>query len=155
MAASRSLRADDTLAPDRKLHYAFDSMRSRIVAAVWVAGATLPLLAAAVFLVGCCILPFHGLMHKLMPLCETAASIVAGGHGEHGHDSAPATPVREKEPVKRLLTVLTTAYPIESPGFSAPLAVTASAAPRSFMSLGAVRCDQDVGLHLLDVTFLI
>ena len=131
-------------------------MRNRIVAAVWVAGATLPLLAAAVFLVGCCILPFHGLMHKLMPLCETAASIVAGGHGEHDHDTTPATPVREKEPVKRLLTVLTTTSPIDSVArVSAPLAATASAAPRSFMSLGAVRCDQDVGLHLLDVTFLI
>jgi hypothetical protein len=131
-------------------------MRSRIVAAVWVAGATVPLLAAAVFLVGCCILPFHGLMHKLMPLCETAANIVAGGHGEHDHDATPATPVRENEPVKRLLTVLTTTSPIDSVArVAAPLAVTASAAPRSFMSLGAVRCDQDVGLHLLDVTFLI
>ncbi|MHB0968539.1 MAG: hypothetical protein ACYC7A_09195 [Thermoanaerobaculia bacterium] len=131
-------------------------MRSRIVAAVWVAGATVPLLGAAVFLVGCCVLPFHGLMHKLMPLCETAASIIAGGHGEHDHDAEPATPAREKEPVKPLLTVLTTASPIASVArVSATLAVTASAAPRSFMSLGAVRCDQDVGLHLLDVTFLI
>ena len=131
-------------------------MRRRIVAAVWVAGATVPLLAAAVFLVGCCILPFHGLMHKLMPVCETAASMVAGGHGEHDHDAPPATPARENEPAKRLLSVVATSSPIASVGrVSSPLAVTASAAPRSFMSLGAVRCDQDVGLHLLDVTFLI
>jgi hypothetical protein len=130
-------------------------MRSRIVAAVWVAGATVPLLGAAVFLVGCCILPFHGLMHKLMPVCETAASIVAGGHGEHDHD-APATPAREKEPVKRLLSVAATTSTINSVArVVIPLAVTASAAPRSFMSLGAVRCDQDVGLHVLDATFLI
>jgi hypothetical protein len=130
-------------------------MKSRIVAAVWVAGATVPLLASAVFLVGCCVLPFHGLMHKLMPLCATAASIVAGGHGEHDHDTVPA-PVREKEPGKRLITLLTAASPVAAlPYGSATISVTASAAPRSLMSLGAVRCDQDVGLHILDVTFLI
>lgn len=131
-------------------------MRRRIVAAVWVAGATVPLVAAAVFLVGCCILPFHGLMHKLMPFCKTAASVVAGGHGEHDHDAQPATPARESDPAKRLLPVVATSFPIASVGrVATTLAVTASAAPRSFMSLGAVRCDQDVGLHLLDVTFLI
>lgn len=131
-------------------------MRSRIVAAFWVAGATIPLLAAALFLAGCCVLPLHGAMHRLMPLCETAASIVAGGHGEHGDDAVPPAPAREKEQSKRLLTMLTTVSPIASTAsVSAPLAITASAAPRSFMSLGAVRCDQDIGLHLLDVTFLI
>jgi hypothetical protein len=130
-------------------------MRSRIVAAVWVAGATVPLLGAAVFLVGCCILPFHGLMHTLMPVCETTAGIVAGDHGDD-HHAAPVTPAREKEPVKRLLSVSSTTSRIDSVACVAiPLAVSASAAPRSFMSLGAVRCDQDVGLHLLDVTFLI
>lgn len=130
-------------------------MRNRIVAAIWVAGATVPLLAAAVFLVGCCILPFHGLMHRLMPVCETAAGIVAGDHGDD-HDAAPVTPAREKEPVRRLLSVPATTSTIDSVARVAiPPAVTASAAPRSFMTLGAVRCDQDVGLHLLDVTFLI
>lgn len=144
------------MSPDRELHYAIRSMRSRFVAAVWVAGATVPLLAAAVLLIGCCILPFHGLVHRLMPLCETAASIVVGGHGEHGHDATPAAPAREREAGKPLLTVLTAFSPVSpATGAAAPLAVTVAAAPRSFMSLGAVRCDQDVGLHLLDATFLI
>jgi hypothetical protein len=131
-------------------------MRRRFVAGAWIAGLTLPVLAAAVFLVGCCILPFHSLKHKLMPLCETAASIVAGGHGEHDRDALPPAPAPEKERLKRSLTVLMTGSSVSDVvKLAAPLPVRPSGSTRSFLSLGAVRCDQDVGLHLLDVTFLI
>lgn len=141
------------------LRYVFDSMGSRFVAAVWVTGATLPLLAAAVFLVGCCVVPYHGVMHKLMPLCETAASVVTGDYADvaHEHNAVPPAPAREKqEPVKRLVTALVmTAPAVGRPGETGPLAISALSALRSFISLGAVRCEQDVGLHVLDSTFLI
>lgn len=131
----------------------------RLIAAVWVTGATIPLLLAAVFLVGCCVLPFHGLMHKVMPICEMAVSVMRGehaAHGDHDHDAVPP-PAREKqEPVKRIVTevpdpfrlAMLTAERRSSEPWSA-------VAYRSFITLGAVRCDRDVGLHVLDDTFLI
>jgi hypothetical protein len=134
-------------------------MRRRVVAAVWIAGATVPLLAA-VFLAGCCVLPFHGVMHKLMPLCEMAASVVRGDHGNdhHEHEALPPAPARDKqEPVKRIATGLTSPFSpvliVDDHGRA--LSPSASTSYRSFITLGAVRCDQDVGLNVLVATFLI
>jgi hypothetical protein len=93
-----------------------------------------------------------------MPLCETAAGVVRGAHvDDHEHDAVPPAPTREKqEPVKRIVTILGSGTPaIDAFGDARPLPVSASSAPRTFMTLGAVRCDQDVGLNVLDSTFLI
>jgi hypothetical protein len=145
---------------DRKLHSGCKSMKRRLIAAVWITGATVPLLMATVFLVGCCVLPFHGVMHKLMPLCEMAASVIRadhGGHDDHEHDAVPPSPARDKqEPVKRIATELPYAFRLAVA--SAETRVTASASITSYRSriaLGAVRCDRDVGLHVLVETFLI
>jgi hypothetical protein len=64
---------------DHELHYA-KPMKRRLIAAAWITGATVPLLVAVVFVVGCCVLPFHAVMHKLMPICEMAASVMRGDH---------------------------------------------------------------------------
>ena len=132
-------------------------MRRRIIAGAWIVGATVPLLLAAVFLVGCCVLPFHGVMHKLMPLCDMAAGVMRGEQPDDHHGQEPLVPTRERqEPKNRLATVL----PEVSGVHAATHAVDAHAtqpvtAYRSFISLGAVRCDDDVGLHVLVETFLI
>src|SRR5438132_1090981 len=131
-------------------------MKRTFVAAAWIAGSTIPLLVATVFVFGCCVLPFHGMIHRLMPLCQVAAGIMSGDH--HNGAAAPMPmPAREKqEPVKRLFTEVAIAFvvarSIDQPRTATP---TAAAAYRSFISLGATRCDQDVGLHLLIETFLI
>ena len=131
-------------------------MRRKAIAAAWITGATIPLMLAGAFLVGCCVLPFHDLMHKLMPLCDMAASVLRAGHSDAGdeHDAAPA---REKQgPVKPLATDRPSTF-----RFGAVEPIVLGATPRSttsyrsFISLGAVRCDQDVGLTVLDQTFLI
>lgn len=133
-------------------------MKRRTIAALWIAGSTVPLLLATVFVFGCCVLPFHQIAHKLMPICDMAASMMRGDHGAHGHDhDATPPPAREKqEPVKRIATevplvfrlaAVTTTELAGAPG--------AAAGYRSFITLGAVRCDQDVGLHVLVETFLI
>lgn len=128
-------------------------MKRRAIAAGIVAGATLPLLAAALFLFGCCVLPFHDVMHKMMPACHLAASVMSG-QGDHPEATPPA---REKqEPVKRLVTARPRAVRL-----AAALDTTALARPaaqrayRSFIAHGALRCDRDVGLHVLVRTFLI
>lgn len=132
-------------------------MKRRLVAAAYITGATIPLLLATVFLVGCCVLPFHGVMHKLMPLCDMAANVIRGAHAEYDHQHDATPPAREKqEPVKRIATHVPSAFRLAAvtvePRSHAPGVTTAY---RSFITLGAIRCDQDVGLHVLVETFLV
>ena len=135
-------------------------MKRRLVAAFWVTGATVPVLLATAFLVGCCVLPFHAVMHKLMPLCEMAASVMRGdthAEHEHDHDAVPPAPARDKqEPVKRIVTEVPDAFRLAAVTATQPaIAPTAATSYRSFITLGAMRCDRDVGLHVLVETFLI
>jgi hypothetical protein len=127
-------------------------MRRTAIAAAWVFGATVPLLAGVVFVFGCCVLPFHAYIHKAMPFCHLAIGMMSGEH-----DPAQPMPAREKqEPVKRMATELPRSFHL-----AAAASVHFDATPinanayRSFISLGALRCDQDVGLNLLTGTLLI
>jgi hypothetical protein len=123
-------------------------MTRRFIAAAWIAGATVPLLAGTLYLFGCCVLPFHAAMHELMPVCEMAAS----------HEDAPAsTPAPEKEaPVKRIVTSLPHTFRVaRATATEHPVAPGAATGYRSFITLGAIRCDRDVGLHVLVRTFLV
>lgn len=125
-------------------------MRRRFLAATFVVGATVPLLLTTLFVVGCCVLPFHGVMHETLPLCHVMAQQAA-------HDDAqPAAPAREKEPVKRVLVTLTAPVPSRNVVSTvADVSARTATAYRSFITLGALRCDQDVGLHVSLATFLI
>lgn len=132
-------------------------MRRKAIAAAWIAGTTVPLVMATVFLVGCCVLPFHQIAHKLMPVCEMAANVIRGDHTAHDHEHEATPPAREKqETVKRIATEVTNLFHLSAASAEPrTIAPTATTAYRSFISLGAVRCDRDVGLHLLVETFLI
>lgn len=134
-------------------------MNRRLIAAVWVTGMTIPLLAGAVFLIGCCVLPFHRVIHQLLPLCDMAAKVVSSEHADgHDHNAQPSSPAREKqEPMPRLAMELSSTFRVllTSTAVLRTPVPRSETAYRSYMSLGAVRCDQDVGLHLLDQTFLI
>jgi len=113
-------------------------MRRTAIAAAWIV------------LFGCCVLPFHRVIHKVMPLCGLARGILH-------HDQQQPLPARSKqEPVKRIATEVPRAFHLTTA--SAPPRRVASADAttyRSFIALGAVRCDRDVGLHLLVATLLI
>jgi hypothetical protein len=130
-------------------------LRRKIIAAAWITGATVPLLMATVFLAGCCVLPFHHVMHRLMPICEMAVSVLRGDSGEaHAHETMPAR--ETQQPVKRWVTEVPSTFRLASDDAAMnAVAPTATAAYRSFISLGATRCDRDVGLHVLVETFLI
>lgn len=131
-------------------------MKRRLIAAAWIVGATVPLLLATVFIFGCCVLPFHQVVHKLMPICDFAASLMRGGAPEEHAGHQDTTPPPDKQPVKRLVTrvpaVFRLAATATEPRILAPAPTTSY---RSFITLGAVRCDRDVGLHVLVETFLI
>ncbi len=109
---------------------------------------------ATVFVVGCCVLPFHNVVHKLMPVCEMAMNVIRGdAPEEHEHDAAPA---REKqEPVQRIATTLPNVFRLATSTAERTLVHATTAGYRSFITLGAMRCDRDVGLHVLVETFLI
>ena len=128
-------------------------MRRAAIAAAWIAGTTIPLLASAVFLFGCCVLPFHSYIHKAMPMCERAVDALRGEHaGHHGNIPAP----EKQEPVKRLVTQIPRAFHLAvAPAVERRAAAAGAIAYRTFISLGAVRCDRDVGLHLLISLLLI
>ena len=139
------------------MHADRSTMRRTAIAAAWVFGATVPLVAAVVFVFGCCVLPFHGYIHKALPLCHLAIDFISGEHADH-HDAAQQPmPARQKqEPVKRIATDVPRSFQLAALSALSGTPSPADASTyRSFISFGALRCDQDVGLHVLTRTFLI
>lgn len=112
---------------------------------------TLPLVAAAVFVLGCCVLPFHRVVHSLMPMCQTAAGLVHEHDDDHHPVSTPANEKKDERASRWSPSDVTTRQGSEwLPAHVATVHVAQTrAANRSFISLGAVRCDQDVGLRLI------
>jgi hypothetical protein len=132
-------------------------MRRSAIAAAWVIGATVPLLAAVVLIFGCCVLPFHAYIHKAMPLCHLAMEFVSGEHADHHEGAQQPLPARAKqEPVKRVATDIPRSFQLAALSSVHHAATPGdTSAYRSFISLGALRCDQDVGLQLLVGSLLI
>jgi hypothetical protein len=137
------------------LHYDHTVTKRALIAVAWLVGTTVPLLVATVLVMGCCVLPFHNVIHKVFPICHIAMGLMRGDQADDTHNDT--TPAREKEqPVRRLITELTSFSRFTPAAVGArAIAPTAAISYRSFISLGAIRCDRDVGLHLLVVTFLI
>lgn len=128
------------------LNIQHSTLRKLFIALTYLATVALPATLAAIALFGCCALPFHRYIHKVLPLCTGILK---------------TTP---KEP---------TAPPPARPRVAPPVVEHADAAvapdanaharhrpcalrtERSAMSHGALRCDDDIGLNLLHATFLI
>ena len=124
-----------------------------------LAGLAVPSALAAIFMFGCCVLPFHQSLHGAMPLCHVASEVLTGHHDgdEHGGEH-PATPPPSRE--KLSLSSPSVMTPVAPNLFAPRNGVTRSLEQargdlRSVISLGAVRCENDVGLHLLLTTFRI
>ena len=140
------------------MHQHEAGMKRTVIAAAWVAGATIPLALAAVFVFGCCVLPFHRALHRALPLCHIAVEILHGGHDDDGdHNPAPPPPQKQQLSGPSLLTVLTSRHSLHrADNFAMSQPRYSPIAHRSFISLGAIRCDQDIGLRrLLTETFRI
>ena len=132
-------------------------MKRTAIAVAWLIGTTVPMLVATVFVFGCCVLPFHGVIHKAMPLCHYAMAFFSAEHDDHDNAAQQSTPAREKREVaKRNATEVPESFGVVAAS-SAAQHVTACDATtyRSFIALGAIRCDRDVGLHLVNATLLI
>lgn len=122
----------------------------------WLVGLTVPALFATVFIFGCCVLPFHNVVHKLMPVCDFAAGLLRGGNVDQR--DTPTMPAPEKEKAAKsapgALGSKVRVATIAAEVGARPTAMIAVSI-RNVVSLGAVRCDDDVGLHLLLTTFRI
>lgn len=109
-------------------------------------GSVVPLTLAGLFVFGCCVLPFHRTLHKVAPLCHITASLTPAAQHQ---DSTPAREKTEQTVNKSVPTDLTArAEVVVDHTPSALQAVRAHPGYRSFVSLGALRCDEDVGAHL-------
>jgi hypothetical protein len=128
-------------------------MKRTAIAAAWLLGATVPLLGGVVFVFGCCVLPFHAYIHKAMPFCHVAVGMMTGE--QHGSPQQQVPASKKQAPAPRMTTELPRTVYVSMTASSAVMARNPITAYRSFISLGAVRCDRDVGLHLLIATFLI
>ena len=128
--------------------------RRRIwIATAWLIGTTVPAAMMAVFLFGCCALPFHQYVHRALPLCGGIVKVLAHG-GAASDEHAPATAPARKAPVAPVVLTPSSAFVLAL----APVTCVARAsapAPRDALAHGAVRCESDVGLHLLHASFLI
>lgn len=129
-------------------------MRRTAIAAAWLIGATVPLLMATVMIFGCCVLPFHHVIHKIVPLCDIAMNVMRGEHHANNRQNLPAQ--AKQQPAKRIATEVPRTFQL-TVAAEVQHAVRArlAASYRSFIALGALRCDQDVGLHLLVSAILI
>jgi hypothetical protein len=129
-------------------------MRRAVVALLAVAGAVVPALVAGVWLFGCCVLPFHAVMHQLMPICQLSMAMVQGSDA-HSSDQTTTPPPWKQDSARNFAPELTTRLSFRASSLSPAVASATPAAYRSRISLGAMRCDSDVGLHTLLVTWLI
>lgn len=136
---------------DRSLHRPSVVLKRTVIAIAWLAGSTIPLTFAAMFLFGCCVLPFHHVLHRVMPLCHVAAGILHANHDgpDSDHHPSPPAPERQKASGPRLLPTFRDDFPAAAQASLMTLRQAAQSriAYRSFISLGASRCDQDVGLR--------
>jgi hypothetical protein len=115
-----------------------------------------PALFAAAFHFGCCVLPSHRCDHRAMPMCQLATHLLQSDSDARRHPASPAAPTAEKT-VRRTAPLLPSsrAFAAAAP---AAIATTLASSPtflRSFVTLGALRCDDDVGLQALLAIFRI
>lgn len=124
-------------------------MRRAVIALLVAAGTIVPALVATVWLFGCCVLPFHRVMHGIAPLCHMAMS------QESSDSDRTTTAPTPKQSAQRMDPELTqrVSFPVASRLSS--VASSTPAAHRSYIALGALRCDRDVGLNTILATFLI
>ncbi|HSY52197.1 MAG TPA: hypothetical protein VLC46_25575 [Thermoanaerobaculia bacterium] len=124
-------------------------MRRAVIALGAIAAAIVPALVATVWLFGCCVLPFHNVVHRLIPLCQMAMT------GSSHHSGQTTAPTPKQAGPQRISPELTErfSFPVTSP--SSAVASSTPAAYRSYITLGAVRCDSDVGWNTLLTTYRI
>ncbi len=115
---------------------------------IWLAGlvctiAVIPAVLLSVALFGCCVLPFHRIVHRYLPMC---GGIVKLWTGESHREAAPAKIVPGKAPAPLIVAARIAALISARVDAIVP---PPSLRFRDRIAHGALRCDDDVGLLLL------
>ena len=117
----------------------------------WSAGTLIPAMLAIVFLFGCCALPFHRVVHRYLPLCGGIVKLLATAPPTNAGAPTPTTAPPAKVRAVRAEASATVTTDTRMSRIEPP----ARPSFRSWITLGALRCDRDVGWHLLLAVFLI
>ena len=117
----------------------------------WSAGTLIPAALMIVFLFGCCALPFHRVVHRYFPLCGGIVKLLATAGPVNAGAPAPATPAASKVRVVRTGAIAA----VTTVARTSRIAPLPRPSLRSFVTLGAIRCDRDVGWHVVLGVFLI
>ena len=117
----------------------------------WSAGTLIPAMLAVVFLFGCCALPFHRVVHRYLPLCGGIVKLLATAPPTNAGAPTPTTAPPAKVRAVRVEASATVTTDTRMSRIEPP----ARPSLRSWITLGALRCDRDVGWHLLLAVFLI
>jgi hypothetical protein len=126
-------------------------MKRRVLLALFsVVAVTIPAMLSALLLFGCCVLPFHRVIHRVIPLCHLASAMLQGGRADSERQPAPPAPTKQQLKPPPLITTLTSRQVFDHQnGATLGLVDHSPAAHRSFIALGALRCDDDVGVQRL------
>ena len=131
------------------------SHKSRLLTILaWAAGTLIPAALAIVFLFGCCALPFHRVVHRYLPLCGGIVKMLATAPPMNAGAPTPSTaPPAKIRAVRAEAAIVTTDARISR--IEPPARPSLRSSIRSWITLGALRCDRDVGWHVLLAVFLI
>src|SRR5688572_25324433 len=123
-------------------------MRRGVIGLTCVLASVVPLAIAIVFFAGCCVLPFHQVLHKIAPLCSIAAWGMRGDQQDGDRHPVQAPQKNDETAKKSVPTHLTPRFAVPADRESERFLALARTQYRTVISLGAVRCDDDVGLRL-------
>jgi len=126
----------------------------KLIAGAWIIGSMASVFALAAFLFGCCVLPFHSVLHRALPICGYVTGILSGAH--HDHDkAAPVRAQAKHSPVSIRVSAARAFARVATNDLRLSRVVHDARALRNVRSLGALRVDDDIGLHSLLATYLI
>jgi hypothetical protein len=123
-------------------------MKRAAIALGWLGAMTIPVVLALVYSFGCCVLPFHNVLHRVLPLCSLANALSSHALPD-GDDGAIPPAQRHHRPAHRAFVPAGGRSHFNVP-FDSVLAwaTRADASHRTFISHGAARCDHDTGQRL-------
>ncbi len=107
------------------------------IAGIYIGGVTVPAVAMTLFLFGCCALPFHRVVHRFFPVCGGIVKMLT----TPAHDDAIPSNAAPKPTIGKVI------FAKRLPGLAFDVVPLATATP--------LRCDEDIGLHLLLTVLLI